>query len=166
LNPAVNSYNEVGPPYHYTGQSVEYEYDTSLTFYPFGRISIEARNDWVEGPPMKIRWTFGATDGMHCDPIQRLGINGPTASNRVFCKASARYPFIEFAPKIDWEVTLTMKWGERKIVVTATGCRDGFPSYQAHINGQKVFHLHDDGNAMSLFPPCEYSINETVEISG
>lgn len=168
LNPAVNTENEVGPPYHAAGLAQEYEYGTSLTFYPFGRLSSDAINDWQWGPPRKTRWAEGGTSGMRCDPIQRLGIDGPTASNRVRCVANVPNPLVTnpFTPGFDWDLTFTMRWGERKIRVTVTGCRDGYPSYEAYINGRTVFAVHDDGNIFSLFPPCEASVNATVEIDG
>ncbi len=166
LNPAVNTQNEVAPPYHATGLTQEYDYGTSLDFYPFGRLSWEAKDDWEWGPPKKTRWHDAGASGMYCNAIERLGIDGSYASNRVRCVASVSNPLVAFAPAIDWDVTFTMRWGERKIRVTATGCRDGFPSYEAYVNGRTVFNLSDDGNVFSLFPPCEGSVNATVEIDG
>ena len=163
-NPAVNDVNDFGVPNHGTGLTQEYDYDTSLQFYPFGPLKIAAIDDWAPGEPMKVQWAFAGSGGLACYPPERLGTTANTSKNRVRCLGSAADPLVPGSPDLDYDFTHTLEWGVRKVAFTVTGCHDGYPSYEVFLNGQPMLRHSDDGNILSLFGWCSVPVNETGEI--
>jgi len=170
LNPAVSNNVMIGSGVYEVGMSVEYDAETSLSDYPNlgdlapqgGYLLNDARADWTWGIDKKMRWGYASTDFLRCDPPERLGPNAyeATSSMRVYCEATAYYPYHSLAPGIDFEYTITLTFGRNQIAWIVEGCRDSFPAYEAHLNGQKLLHHGDDGSPSSLFPPCDVTVYE------
>jgi hypothetical protein len=59
-------------------------------------------------------------------------------------------PLIPFSPDIDWTFTLTIVFGSNSVHWSVEGGRDGFPSYEAYLNGNPLFTASDNGDPLSL----------------
>jgi hypothetical protein len=163
-NPAVNNNDDWGPPTTGVGLTVEYDYDTSLQFYPFGPLSWDAENDWQWGDPMKREWAFADASGIACTSIVRTGTTANTSKNRVRCYGSSSNPLVPGSPPIDYDLTFNLEWGLRRVEFTVEGCTDGFPAYESYLNNQTLFNREDNGNVLSLFASCGEPISASGEI--
>lgn len=171
LNPAVSNSLISGSPSYHAGQSTEYDAETSLTDYPNmgdlapqgGYLTAAAKADTVPGGDKKLRWGPGGKAGTYCEAPERLGADSYNAVSRmkIYCEGTGTYPYHSLAPAIDWQYTVFLTFGKNEIAWTITGCRDGFPAYQAHLNNKKMLHHGDNGRPSSLFAPCEVQVNES-----
>lgn len=168
-NPAVNDVNDLDSPHQDVGITEEYDVASNPSALdapmPFGRITQLAKDDWTWGSPLKTRWDWASTSSMACYPPERLGPDdGQGSTNRVRCFGSVSNPLVAGSPAIDWDLTFTFRWGENKVQYTVDGCHDGYPAYEAYLNGSTLFQHSDNGNPWSLFPPCDHNVHETGEV--
>lgn len=59
---------------------------------------------------------------------------------------------------MEYQITLIFDSGH--IEYALEGCHDGFPSYEAYINGVPIITDVDNGDPLSLFPPCDVPVEE------
>jgi hypothetical protein len=156
-NPAVNDGDILGGPWHEADLTTEYDTETSVPYPPGTYISSAAYNDWVWGYPMKTRWGFGDTSANSCS-VQRLGPGLGFSRHSLHCVGSASNPLLLIDAAIDWDLTFTFKYGFNQVEYQVEGCTDGFPAYEAYANGIPLFQESDNGNFLSLFPPCDRNI--------
>lgn len=167
LNPAYEDIDFGSlAPMHSTGTSVEYHAESSLTDYPNmgwgppaggGSLRQEAKDDWIPDNYLKVRYTNPSNAGMGCYSPLRLGqTEGEgTSAHSIYCWGAASYPFHSVAPSIDWEVTLTFKYGFDKVEGKAEGCKDEFPAHAAYGRETTVlYETPDNENPYSVGYPC------------
>jgi len=170
MNPAYNADSILSGPHHATGLSVEYDAPTSLShpqrlqdLAPSGGwILPSAYDDWSWGGEQKLYWAFAGTENMWCSPPERLGQSQATgtASLRLRCSGASYYPFHSFSPAIDWDLTFLFIFGYSQVQYSVSGCRDGFPAYEAYGNTRAMMNHFDNGSPSSLFPPCDTAVFE------
>jgi hypothetical protein len=167
-NPAVND-ADVLSLNHGVGLSVEYDRDTSTdgADWPFGSLTIAAKEDWIPGYPMKLQWAEpvfnqpGEDNVLQCDAPERQGPSYPseTSTHRFRCIGAVSNPLIFGAPAIDWKLTFTLSYGANAVQYQVEGCHDGFPSYEVYANGVPLIQTPDDGEVWSLFFPCDVPVS-------
>jgi hypothetical protein len=161
LNPAVNDGDVLDGPYHEAGLSVEYDIPTSLdNIPPYGHITDAARNDWTWDVPMKTRWAMADTSGMSCSPPARQGPSGDFSTHQIHCTTSVSIP-LAAAPAIQWDLTITLGYGENQIRYTVVGCHSYFPAFETYVNGYPLFQHSDSGNPNDLFSGCAYNVSSS-----
>lgn len=157
VNPLMFEENTADGPYHSSWITQKYDWMTSLnTSVEPWPLTQEAREDWVEGWPMKVAWAVSNLDDAFCD-VTRIGPE-PTNQIQVYCGVATSNPLIVFAPAVDMEYEINLTFGSGEIEYELEGCHDGFPSYEVYINGVPIITDVDNGNPNSMFPPCDISI--------
>ncbi len=66
-------------------------------------------------------------------------------TSEITITAAAAYPFIDVAPKINYEVTWTLKRLGDKIEVRAKGSHNTFPNYEALVDGTQFYKFTTKG---------------------
>jgi hypothetical protein len=157
-NSAVSDDSYLSGPHNYTGLTTAYDRDTSLTSY-WGNLLPAAFHDWVPGYPMKISWAFASTSGFSHE-YTRMG-PAPwdgTSTVQHISIGSAADPLIAFAPAVDYRMVFQLTFGLNKVQYRLTGCHDGFPAYEAYINGTAVYTRWATGNVFAMFGYCDTDI--------
>jgi hypothetical protein len=155
-NPGINDGNWLGGPWTSAGLTESYDLDSSLDNLPWlgGRLTQEARDDWETGGDKKLNWGYADVGDSGCDSFDRLGdqLGAWTSSVRLHCAIHGGNPLVPLAPDIDWSFTLTLTFGFDGCAYVLDGERDGFPSYEAYLNGTPILQEQDNGDLWSMFP--------------
>ena len=73
-------------------------------------------------------------------------------------------PLVSLSPNIDYDYELSVSVSDKQLNWELTGDHDGFPAYSVYI-GEELIYGHDpiaeNQTAFSLFPPAEFSVNES-----
>ncbi len=160
-NPAVNDADVLSGPTHQAALTEEYDLGSSLDApAPYGRLTNEARNDWIWDPPLKTRWAMADTSNMSCTSPQRLGPSGQTSAHEIHCTATASDPLI-WAPSVKWDLTIKLTYGLNQIEYTVTGCHSYWPDFEAYVNGASLFQNTGSNHPDDLFYGCAASVSNS-----
>jgi RHS repeat-associated protein len=94
-----------------------------------------------------------ATTTLSTDKVDATGwkLLGVTCVSKITFTAAGNYPFTA-SPDIDYVATFVLKVvGKDKIEVTVSGKHDGFPDYEAYVNGQKLYNYSAPDPGPSLW---------------
>jgi hypothetical protein len=168
VNPAVSNGGPFGGEFTdgpFNGHCITEKYDYPTSVDANGHITQQAKDDWNPYWPLKIGFGFSDTSAMICDAT-RLGPNldAGESSTRVHCFASASDPLYWFAPNIDWEYWITMRFGKNRIAYTIDGCHDAYPMHELYINGTPVIQDIDSGSVWDIAANCGLPIHKEGEI--
>lgn len=164
LNPAVNDGDVLSGPTSGAGLTEEYDIGTSLDAVPpYGRLTANAKNDWVWDYPLKTRWDMVDTSGMGCSLV-RLGPGQATSSHQIHCTANASNPLLWLAPGIQWDLTVTLTYGLDKIQYSVTGCHGYFPAFEMYVNASPLLQDPGSESPSDLLYGCGFSVSTSGEI--
>ena len=139
-------------PFDWAALTQQYEASSSLD--GSGRLTMAARNDWLEGAPLKTDWGVATNLGEGCS-VSRLG-----SSLSVYCELETPngvYP-AWLDPQIEYRLTLTFQFGPTAAVnYTISGCHKLFPAYEIWAAGQAILTDIDNGEPLSLMIPCDWA---------
>ena len=131
------------------------QYETSSSLGGSGRLTVAARNDWLEGAPLKTDWGVPTNQGEGCS-VSRFG-----SSLSVYCELETPngvYP-AWLDPQIEYRLTLTFQFGPTSDVnYTISGCHKLFPAYEIWAAGQAILTDINSGEPFSIMIPCEWAV--------
>ena len=143
------------------GLSVSYDKSTSLNG---NTLKQEARDDWVEGAPLKKKWARASVNTIEFTPVEIVD-----KSKVVYdLSASVGNPLWLIAPKIDYNFRLTIDYSNfDNPSFSIVGKHDGYPAYEVFIN-ETLIHSYHPGQTKTpwaLWGDGDEYVNETGSIN-
>ena len=147
---------------HDVGWSALYQISTSVD--ASNRLTEEAKNDWIPGVPLKVRWAQGSPDTLSCAVVR-----GSAVEMTLACSGNEGTPLFWVAPGITYQFFVDFTFtADGRIEYRIRGQHDGFPDYEIYVGNQRIFGFHypDYGQTiLSLVGSGEFPVpNVTGEV--